>query len=45
MRPLLDLMADPESGMVDKTAYVLHSLVGSKWGSEEITGLASEGRR
>jgi hypothetical protein len=26
MRPLLDLMADPESGMVDKAAYVLHSL-------------------
>jgi len=29
VRPLLDLMADPESGMVDKAAYVLHSLVGS----------------
>jgi|UniRef100_A0A804RJY4 hypothetical protein len=29
VRPLLDLMADPESGMVDKTAYVLHSLVPS----------------
>ncbi|KAK1679169.1 hypothetical protein QYE76_040017 [Lolium multiflorum] len=28
VRPLLDLMADPESGMVDKAAYVLHSLVG-----------------
>uniref|UniRef100_A0A804MRQ3 ARM repeat superfamily protein n=1 Tax=Zea mays TaxID=4577 RepID=A0A804MRQ3_MAIZE len=27
--PLLDLMADPESGMVDKAAYVLHSLVSS----------------
>jgi hypothetical protein len=25
MRPLLDLMADPESGMVDTAAYVLHS--------------------
>jgi hypothetical protein len=29
VRSLLDLMADPESGMVDKAAYVLHSLVGS----------------
>jgi hypothetical protein len=29
VRPLLDLMADPESGMVDKAAYVLHSLVSS----------------
>jgi hypothetical protein len=29
VRPLLDLMADPESGMVDKAAYVLHSLLGS----------------
>ena len=28
VRPLLDLMSDPESGMVDKAAYVLHSLVG-----------------
>ena len=32
VRPLLDLMADPESGMVDKAAYVLHSLVGSSEG-------------
>jgi hypothetical protein len=29
VRPLLDLMADPESGMVDKAAYVLHSMVSS----------------
>jgi hypothetical protein len=29
VRPLLDLMADPESGMVDKAAYVLHSMVTS----------------
>jgi hypothetical protein len=27
--PLLDLMDDPESGMVDKAAYVLHSPVSS----------------
>ncbi|XP_008671363.1 U-box domain-containing protein 4, partial [Zea mays] len=32
VRPLLDLMADPESGMVDKAAYVLHSLVSSSEG-------------
>ncbi|XP_039772164.1 U-box domain-containing protein 2-like [Panicum virgatum] len=32
VRPLLDLMANPESGMVDKAAYVLHSLVGSSEG-------------
>jgi hypothetical protein len=29
VRPLLDLMADPESDMVDKAAYLLHSLVSS----------------
>jgi hypothetical protein len=29
VQPLLDLMADPESGMVDKAAYVLHSMVSS----------------
>lgn len=27
MRPLLELMADPESGMVDKAAYVMNTLV------------------
>uniref|UniRef100_A0A8R7V3K9 protein-serine/threonine phosphatase n=2 Tax=Triticum urartu TaxID=4572 RepID=A0A8R7V3K9_TRIUA len=32
VRPLLDLMSDPESGMVDKAAYLLHSLVGSAEG-------------
>ena len=32
MRPLLDLMANSESGMVDKAAYVLHSLVDSSEG-------------
>ncbi|TVU05479.1 hypothetical protein EJB05_48645, partial [Eragrostis curvula] len=32
VRPLLDLMADPESGMVNKAAYVLNSLVGSSEG-------------
>jgi hypothetical protein len=29
VRPLLDLMADLKSGMMDKAAYILHSLVNS----------------
>ncbi|OAY85834.1 U-box domain-containing protein 4 [Ananas comosus] len=32
VRPLLDLMAEPESGMVDKAAYVLNALAASAEG-------------
>uniref|UniRef100_A0A0E0KFE2 U-box domain-containing protein n=1 Tax=Oryza punctata TaxID=4537 RepID=A0A0E0KFE2_ORYPU len=32
VRALLDLMAEPERGMVDKAAYVLHALVGTAEG-------------
>ncbi|KAJ4755502.1 RING/U-box superfamily protein with ARM repeat domain-containing protein [Rhynchospora pubera] len=34
VRPLLELMADSESGMVDKAAYVLHALVTTSEGRD-----------
>lgn len=40
VRAFLYLMVDPESGMVDKTAYMLHTLVGTM---EGCTAAVDEG--
>jgi hypothetical protein len=43
VRPLLDLMAGPKSGMVDKAAYVLNSLGISGEGRAAVEESASPG--
>ena len=41
VRPLLDLMVDPESEMLDKVAYMLHSLVGSARAALPLSRMAA----